>query len=41
LWNADVIHQALTAGYSGPPGCAITAGGSIALATSGGDIVSG
>jgi hypothetical protein len=42
LWNADVIHQALSAScYSSPPGCAITAGGSIALVTSGGDIVSG
>jgi hypothetical protein len=42
LWKADVLHQALSAScYSGPPGCPITAGGSITLVTSGGDIVSG
>jgi hypothetical protein len=42
LWNADVEHQALSAGcYSGPPGCAIVPGGSITLATSHGDDVAG
>ena len=42
LWNADVKHAVLSSGcISGPPGCAIVPGGSIALATSGGDRVAG
>lgn len=41
-WSADVRHAPLSATcYSGPPGCAIVPGGSIALVTSRGDSVGG
>jgi len=40
VWNADVKHQALSASCYAS-GCAIIAGGSIVLATSGSDSVAG
>jgi hypothetical protein len=42
VWNADVIHEALSAScYLAATGCAIDPGGSILLVTSRGDIVGG
>jgi hypothetical protein len=42
VWNADVIHEALSASsYLAATGCAIDPGGSILLVTSCGDIVGG
>ena len=40
LWNADVEHQALSASCL-LSGCSVLPGGSIAIATSGGDTVGG
>jgi hypothetical protein len=40
VWNVDVVHQALSSSCW-TSGCAIDPGGSISLATSRGDIVTG